>query len=151
MNRSAHINHPLHLEFAQTLLLLKIHAGIEAYLQTLMERIINKIKNLSTITDNFILVTEDAVVLYPSIPHEAGLQTLRETLDKQNEEGISIEDLVKMAEFVLKNNYSEFNSKIKQNISGTAIGSKFAQPYACLFINKLETSFLETQRLQPLV
>ena len=56
-----------------------------------------------------------------------------------------------MAEFVLKNNYFEFNSKIKQNISGTAIGSKFAPPYACLFINKLETSFLETQRLQPLV
>ena len=37
--REAQIHHPLHLEFTQTLLLLKIHLGIETCLQTLMERI----------------------------------------------------------------------------------------------------------------
>ena len=112
---------------------------------------IHKTKNPSNIPDNAILVTAEVVGLYPSIPHEAGLRTLREALDKQNEKGIPTEDLVKMAEIVLKNNCFEFNSKIKQQVSGPAIGTKFATPYACLFIDKFETSFLETQQLQPSV
>ena len=56
-----------------------------------------------------------------------------------------------MAEFVLKNNYFEFNGRIKQQLSGTAIGTKFAPPYACIFMDKLETNFLKTQTLQLLV
>ena len=112
---------------------------------------INKTKNVSIIPDNAILVTGDVVGLYPSIPHEAGLRALRETLDKQDKKCIPTEDLVKMAEFVLKNNFFEFNCKIKQRVLGTAIDTKFAPPYACLFMDKFETSFLETQQLQPLV
>ena len=56
-----------------------------------------------------------------------------------------------MKDFVLKNNYFEFNKQIKQKISGTAIGTKFAPPYACLFMDTIETTFLQTQELQPLV
>ena len=33
-----------------------------------------------------------------------------------------------MAEFVLQNNYFKFGNKIKQQISGTTIGTKFPQP-----------------------
>ena len=53
-----------------------------------------------------------------------------------------------MAYFVLRNNYFDFNGQIKQQISTTSIGTKFAPPYACLFIDKIETAFLETQELQ---
>ena len=56
---------------------------------------------------------------------------------------IAKEDLLKMAEFVLKNSFFEFNSKFKQQISGTAIGTKFAPPYACIFMDKVETEFLD--------
>ena len=56
-----------------------------------------------------------------------------------------------MAKFVLKNNYFEFNGKVKQQISGTAIGTKFAPPYACIFMDEVETSFIETQEMKPLV
>ena len=43
---------------------------------------------------------------------------------------------MKMAKFVLKNNYFDFNSTVKHQISGTAIGAKFAPPYAIsLWIN----------------
>ena len=56
-----------------------------------------------------------------------------------------------MADFVLKNNYFELNKQIKQQISGTAIVTKLAPPYACLFMNKMETAFLETQEKQPSV
>ena len=59
--------------------------------------------------------------------------------------------LVKLAEFVLKNNLFEFNDKVKQQISGTAIGTKFAPPYACIYMDKTETDFLKTQDLQPFI
>ena len=42
------------------------------------------------------------------------------------------EDLVEMAEFVLKNNYFKFNSTVKHQISGTAIATKFASPFASI-------------------
>ena len=112
---------------------------------------INKTKNLSTIRDNAILVTADVVGLYPSIPHEAGLRALRKALDKQEVKCIPTKDLVKLEEYVLKNNYFDFNSKVKQQVSGIAIGSKFVPPYVCFFLDKFEASFLETQQLQPLV
>ena len=53
-----------------------------------------------------------------------------------------------MAYFVLRNNYFDFNGQIKQQISTISIGTKFAPPYACLFIDNIETAFLETQELQ---
>ena len=71
------------------------------------------INNLDLIPKNAILVTADVVGLYPSIPHEVGLRALREALDKKDEETIPAEELLKMAEFVLKNNYFAFGNKIK--------------------------------------
>ena len=56
-----------------------------------------------------------------------------------------------MAEFVLKNSYFEFNEKVYKHISGTAIENKFAPPYACIFMDEMETSFLKTQQLQPFI
>ena len=80
---------------------------------------------------------------YPSIPHEAGLQALKEE--------ISTNDLVKMAAFVLKSNYFEFNGEVKHQISGTAIGTKFAPTFAFIFMDEIETNFLDTQEFKPLV
>ena len=51
----------------------------------------------------------------------------------------------------LKTIFFEFNNEIKQQISGTAIGTKFAPPYACIYMDKTETDFLKTQELQPFV
>ena len=112
---------------------------------------LKKMENIDSIPEDTLLVTADVVGLYPSIPHTAGLAALRDALDKREAKKIPTEDLVKMAEFVLKNNYFEFNGSIKQQLSGTAIGTKFAPPYACIFMDKLETNFLKTQTLQPLV
>ena len=86
---------------------------------------LKKMKNISSIPADTILVTADVVGLYPSIPDTAGLAALRDALDNREVKKIPTEDLVKMAEFVLKNNYFEFNGSIKQQLSGTAIGTKF--------------------------
>ena len=54
-----------------------------------------------------------------------------------------------MAEFVLSNNYFEFDDKIYHQQKGTAIGTKFAPPYACIFMDWFEESFLATCEIQP--
>ena len=111
---------------------------------------IKKTRNLGSIPENSILVTANVVGFHPSIPHETGLKTLREVLDKREQHTIPTSELIHMADFVLKNNYFEFNGQFKQQISGTAIGAKSAPLYACLFMDKIETAFLETQELEPL-
>ena len=44
-----------------------------------------------------------------------------------------------MAEFVLKNNYFEFNDKIKKHVIGTDIAT-----YVSIFMDKLESDFLKS-------
>ena len=50
-----------------------------------------------------------------------------------------------MAEFILKKIFFEFETKIIQQISGTAVGTKFAPPYACLFMDRIENVFLDSE------
>ena len=69
---------------------------------------IKKAKSLKNIPQDALLVTADVVGLYPSIPDEAGLKALKEALDKRENRNIATNDLIKIAEFVLKNNYFEF-------------------------------------------
>ena len=52
------------------------------------------------------------VGLYPSIPREAGLQVLEEALEKRNHKQIPTDRLLKMAQFVPKNNFFEFNNDV---------------------------------------
>ena len=112
---------------------------------------LKKIKNLGSLPENAILVTADVVGLYPSIPHEPGLQALEEALENRNHKQIPTDKLLKMAQFVLKNNFFEFNNDVFQQISGTAIGTKFALPYVCIFMDQIETNFLRTRSHQPMV
>ena len=62
----------------------------------------------------------DVVRLCPSIPHE-----------------------IRVADFVLKNNYFEFNRQIKQQISGVAIPTKLAPPTTVCFWINLKLLFLK--------
>ena len=72
-----------------------------------------KLKNLRKVPDNAILITADVVGHYPNIPHNEGLEVLKKRIDNFYEKSIPTEDLFKMAEFVLKNNYFEFKSNVK--------------------------------------
>ena len=87
------------------------------------------------------MVTTDVVFLYSRIPHEVSLKTLREALDNKKIKYIPTENLFKTAEFVLKNNYFEFTGKFKKQLSGTAIGTKFAPAYASIFMDEVESNF----------
>ena len=52
-----------------------------------------------------------------------------------------------MADFLLNNNFFEFNMKVKRQKSGTAVGTKFAPPYARIFMDAA-TIFLTSQYLK---
>ena len=109
-----------------------------------------KIKKIGNIPEDAILVTADVLELYPSIPHKLCFKALKAAPVKRESIRISTSGPVKMVKFVLQNNYLEFNGETKQHISGTAIGTTFAPPSACIFVDQAESEFLKTQIHQPL-
>ena len=98
-------------------------------------------KQIGNRPENSTLVTADVVELDHSIPHELGLKALEEALEKRDSNQISTDDLIKLAKFVLQNNYFEFKGEVKQQISIIAIGTKFAPPYASIFMDQVEFEF----------
>ena len=110
---------------------------------------LEKLRAIGEIPKGAILVTADVVGLYPSIPHDESLKVLWNQYDKFIDKTAPTEDIIKMAEFVCKNNWFEFNSKFYKQISGTAIGTKFVPPHACIFMDYIETEFLKSQEIKP--
>ena len=110
---------------------------------------LKKTKYIGKIPKDAILVTADVIGLYPSISHEDVLEALPKSLSERDSVKVPAEDIVRMADFVLKNNFFEFNSEVKRQKSGTGLGTKFASPYTCIFMDDVETKFLKSQELQP--
>ena len=105
---------------------------------------LKKIRNIGNIPENAILVTAEVVGLYLNIPHNAGLKALTSMLEAREHKAVSTDDLIKMACFALENNYFAFNGDVKKQISGTAIGTKFAPPYWYKVGTKFGTKLLQS-------
>ena len=105
---------------------------------------LEKLKRVEGIPKGAILVTTDVVGLYPSVPHDGDLEIPRKQFDKFKNKMVPKEEIIKMADFVLKNNIFEFDCKFYQQISSTAIGTKFVPPYAYIFMDFVEMQFLKT-------
>ena len=89
------------------------------------------------------------VGLYPHIPHEEGLQIMKKYLDKREDQSVKLENLYKLAEIVLEHNYFEFGQDVYQQILGTATGTKFAPPYANIFMAGLEEEIFKNPKFKP--
>ena len=70
-----------------------------------------KLEDAGEVLKGAILVTADFVGLYPSIPHSEGLDILIKQYENYPNKKVSREDIVKMADFVLKNNLFELDSQ----------------------------------------
>ena len=110
---------------------------------------LRKIKELGQLPEGTILCTTDVVGLYPNIPHDEGLAFLKDFLDSRVDKQVTTDTLIELAELVLKNNIFEFSDKIYKQIRGTAIGTKFAPPYAILFMAALEEKILNKVKKKP--
>ena len=82
---------------------------------------------------------------YVCISHIAGLKALKDVFDCNQNKKIQTDMPVQIVEFVLTNNYFEYGQKV------LSIGTKFASPYACIFMDKFETDLLKMQKLQSFV
>ena len=112
---------------------------------------LKKLKGLKNLPSDFLLCTVDVVGLYPNIPHDDGLAAVKKALDKRDNQSISSDSILELAECVLKNNIFEHNSKTFKQKQGTAIGTKMAPPYAILFMADLEEQFLDNSPFKPFV
>ena len=115
------------------------------------EDFLKKVKIIGKLRQDSILVIANVVGLYPSIPHNAGLKALKDALDCKQKKKISTDLLVKKAQFVLTKNYFEFGQKYCIKFLKPLLARKFSPPYAWIFMDKFETNFLKTQKLQPFV
>ena len=70
-----------------------------------------KLKVTGELPKGAILVTADVGGLYPSVPHSEGLEILKKQSENVPNKKVSTEDIIKMVDFVLKNNFFEFDSK----------------------------------------
>ena len=138
-----------------------ISAFLEYHLKPLSQKVksfikdtndfLKKLNELRDLPDDFILCTIDVVGLYPNIPHKEGLEAIRKALDKREDQTISTDSLILLAECVLKNNVFEHNMRYFKQLNGTAIGTKFAPPYAILFMGYLQDKILNSLVKKPLV
>ena len=101
--------------------------------------------------DGAILCTMDVVGLFPNIPHGEGLASLRWFLETRDNKHIASDTLTELAEVVLKNNIFEFDEKTFKQKRGTVIETKFASPYAILFMADFEEKNLESFENKPMI
>ncbi|XP_033109872.1 uncharacterized protein LOC117111097 [Anneissia japonica] len=108
-----------------------------SYLQDTTD-FLNKLSQFSNLLDNTILVTMDVASLYTNIPHEDGIQAIKNILP----DNLLTAATTELARFVLAHNYFEFNNSLYKQICGTAMGTCMAPQYANLFMANLEQNFL---------
>ena len=91
------------------------------------------------------LYTCDIVSLYTNISHELGMDALRYWTQKLRSvipSRFTTEFILDCTNFILSNNYFIFDSVMYLQLVGTAIGTIFAPPYACLSVGYLEETKL---------
>ena len=139
----------------------KISAFVDHHLKPLVAAVpsyvkdtndfLKKLRDISTLPSGAIMVTIDVVGLYPHIPHDEGLQSIREALNNRENPEIPTETIVDLAELVLRNNNFEFNENHYLQTLGTAIGTKMAPSYANLFMDRMERRLLSQAQVKPYI
>ena len=89
--------------------------------------------------------------MYTNISHDLGIKALRYWTDKCRDlipERFTQAFIIEAAEFVLRNNYFIFDNEMFLQVIGTATGTIFAPPYACLSMGYLEVVKLYPQLRQ---
>ena len=85
-----------------------------------------------------LLCTLDISILYTNIPHNEGIQAIKEFLVIQRDINALPNNsyIIELLQVVLTNNYFDFNGRHYHQKSGTAMGTKLAPSYVNLFMTK---------------
>ena len=76
---------------------------------------LNKLNELRDLPDEFIICTINVVGLYPNTQQKEGLEAIQKALDNREDQTISTDSLILLAECVLKNNVFERNMRYLSN------------------------------------
>ena len=109
---------------------------------------IDKIRNM-TIPQDALLFSIDVDSLYTNINTGAGLQAIKDIFQKYPDRSRPDSELLELLELNLTKNDFEFDGKTYLQISGTAMGKKFAPSYANIYMALWEETALEKCRLKP--
>ena len=98
-----------------------------------------------------LLCTLDITSLYTNIPHNEGIESIKEMLAIYRPPGSKPHNsyIIELLELVLTNNHFEFNGNYYHQLSGTAMGTKLTPSYANLFIATFEDKYVYTYSQQP--
>ena len=112
---------------------------------------LNILENYKTrhLPPHTVVGTFDVTSLYTNIPHSDGLEASALYLEQRTCKDIPTPVLTSLMEFVLKNNNFTFNEKHYVQTQGTAMGTKMAPSYACLFMGVLEQNILDQSPYKP--
>ena len=105
----------------------------------------------SVLDDYTLLCTMDVSALYTNIPHTDGTDACREYLDKRPDKTTSTSFICNLISLILTMNNFIFNGLNYLQVNGTAMGTCMAPNYANIFMGKLETNFLNTYPIKPLL
>ena len=99
-------------------------------------RVIEKINMGPELPSNSILVTWDVKALFTNILTKEGLESLKNALEKRENQEIPTDFLLKMMELILNHNLFSFNGHIFRQEIGSAMGSPPIPAYANIFMAK---------------
>ncbi|PIK56435.1 hypothetical protein BSL78_06679 [Apostichopus japonicus] len=112
-------------------------------------RKLEDIKN--QIPSTAIIGTFDVTSLYTNIPHAEGIAATCAALSKKVHPCPPISDIKALMQQVLTKNNFTFMDKHYLQRHGTAMGTRMAPSYACLFMSSLEERMLSTAPCRPLI
>ena len=97
-----------------------------------------KVKSLSNLSSDAMLVTLDISSLYTNIPHQEGIAACREALNTRETLSPPTVDLAELISAILKKNAFVFGDQHYLQVHDTAMGTRMAPSYANLFMARLE-------------
>ena len=92
----------------------------------------------SEVQSEVCLVTADVVALYPSIPHDLVIIAIRETCVRYNYYLSEVNLFCDLANWILSNNFCQFEDQVYLQIKGTAMGTPAAVCIANIVMEYLE-------------
>jgi hypothetical protein len=94
------------------------------------------------------LCTFDVSAMYTNIDIVEGLTIMKELLSDTGMSSTKVEAFIRLWEFVLTNNYFQFDGKLFKQIRGTAMGTNGAPPFANLFMLYYELKYIYNSNSQ---
>lgn len=102
-----------------------------------------------TIKEDDLIGVADVVSLYPSIPIEFGCKAIRLVLNEFSTlikiTACETNQFIELVQWVLENNYFEFDGTVYKQIQGTAMGTPMAVVYANLVLYTIEKSLINVR------